>query len=143
MRRTGSKANSFSDIITHLDRLAGGLAANAADLPHLETHRTQLSALLDDVHAADKQQKEHKAAKQDLSRKLETLLVQGQKLATYLRAGVKQHFGAEGEKLVEFDMQPFRGRTRASAAAKQKQPQEPPATPGAPEAPEPTSPAKA
>jgi hypothetical protein len=54
---------------------------------------------------------------------------------------VKQHFGAEGEKLVEFDMQPFRGRARTSAAAKQQQ--EPPPIPGAPEAPEPTSPAKA
>jgi len=74
MRRTGSAANSFSDIITHLDRLAGGLAANAAALPHLETHRTQLAALLDDVQALDKQQKEHTAAKQDSSRKLEALL---------------------------------------------------------------------
>jgi len=139
MRRTGSAANSFSDIITHLDRLAGGLAANTADLPHLETHRVQLAALLDDVHALDKQQKEHTAAKQDTSRKLEALLAQGQRLSTFLRVGVKQNYGAESEKLVEFDMQPFRGRTHATP---QKASKDTSATPGAPQAPEPPSPAK-
>ena len=38
------------------------------------------------------------------------LLEEGLKLATFLRVGVRQHYGNRSEKLVEFGFQPFRSR---------------------------------
>lgn len=34
----------------------------------------------------------------------------GQRLATLMRKAVQQHYGAGSEKLVQFGVQPFRGR---------------------------------
>jgi len=63
------------------------------------------------------------AAKQESTRSLRELLVDGRKLATFLRGGVKQRYGDKSEKLVEFGLAPARPRTRASGEPK------PPATP--------------
>jgi hypothetical protein len=78
----------------------------------LEIPRAQFSTLLDKAHALVNQQKTHTAAKQDLTRQVEDLLKEGKKLATFLRVGVKQHYGNRNEKLVEFDVQPLRSRPR-------------------------------
>ena len=41
-------------------------------------------------------------------------MVQGRKLATYLRVGLKQNYGNRSEKLVEFGLQPLRIRHKAA-----------------------------
>ena len=65
------------------------------------------------------------ATKQDAKR-LQWLLAEGRKLATFLRGGVKQRYGDRSEKLVEFGLAPFR------AKAKAKTEQKPPVTPPPP-----------
>jgi len=115
MSLKGSAANSFADVVTHLDQLATGIAANAADLPHLEGHHSKLVTLLGNAHDLVAQQKTHTAAKQDLSRQIEAVLKQSKTVSSFLRAGLREHYGAQSEKLVEFDMQPFRLRGRAKA----------------------------
>lgn len=50
-------------------------------------------------------------------------------MATVLRVAIKEHYGPDSEKLVEFGIQPFRGVTRK------------PKTPPTPEAPAATLPA--
>ncbi len=111
----GSAANSFADIVTHLDQLSTGLAANATDLPHLDGHIVKLKSMLDNVNDLVAQQKTHTAAKQDLSRQIAAVLNESQKVSSFLRAGLREHYGAQSEKLVEFDMQPLRLRGRAKA----------------------------
>jgi hypothetical protein len=52
------------------------------------------------------------ASKQEASQKLASLLTDSLRLATVLRFELKQTYGPTSEKLVEFGIQPFRGRKR-------------------------------
>ncbi|MBW8877138.1 MAG: hypothetical protein JF614_19400 [Acidobacteria bacterium] len=90
------------------ERILVSLLANIADLPHLEAPRAKLQALLEEVRTLVTQQDLHAASKQQISQRLKTLLADGKKLSTFLRTGVKEHFGNRNEKLVEFGVQPFR-----------------------------------
>lgn len=40
----------------------------------------------------------------------------GETLVDFIRTGVRQHYGLDSDKLVEFGMQPNRGRSRAPKA---------------------------
>jgi hypothetical protein len=101
---------TYAEIVAGWRDLTSGLTTNEPDLTHLNAHRQLLLALMEQSTDLTAQQAVHTAAKQDVSRQIQDLLDQGQKLATYLRVGVKQHYGNRNEKLVEFGLQPFRGR---------------------------------
>lgn len=108
-----AKSNaSYAGIVTSWSKLAASLATNAGDLPHLEAHRQLLETLLEDAQALSSEQAQRTAEKQDVTKRLQDVLDQGQKLATFLRTGVRQHFGNRSEKLVEFGLQPFRSRSK-------------------------------
>jgi hypothetical protein len=62
------------------------------------------------------------ASKQEASQKLLSLLTDSLRLATVLRFELKQFYGPDSEKLVEFGIQPFRGRKRRNAASKAAEP---------------------
>ena len=110
MPHKSSNSKSFGEVTSHWGVLASGLKANAADLPHLEGHREQIEAILTQAQGLLAEQKSQTASKQDLTRRIETLVDQGTKIASFLRHGVKQHYGTRSEKLVEFDLLPFRGK---------------------------------
>jgi len=103
-------SRSFGSVATHWGQLSTGLTANAADLPHLETHRVQLEGIVTQASNLLSEQKALAAMKQDVSRRVEALLEEGTRLASFLRHGVRQHYGTRSEKLVEFDLLPFRGK---------------------------------
>jgi hypothetical protein len=88
------------------------VAANINELPHLEAQRAKLQAILEEFRSLTTQQDLHAAAKQQISQRMKVLLADGKKLATFLRTGIKEHFGNRNEKLVEFGIQPFRRRKR-------------------------------
>lgn len=110
------------------ERLLFALAANIKELPHLEAHRALLVAMLAQVQEISAQQAAMAASKQEATKRLRELFGEGRKLATFLRAGIRQHYGNRSEKLVEFDLQPFRARVRP-AEGPTKPPTVPPATP--------------
>lgn len=99
------------------ERLLTSMEANAQDFPHLEAQRGLLAAMLGQTRELLAQQATFTASKQEVTRRLQALLADGRKLATFLRAGVRQHYGNRAEKLVEFDLQPFRGRPRTQSLA--------------------------
>jgi hypothetical protein len=109
-------------------RLNVVMQANSADLPHLETSRLRLETLQGQGVDITKDQAAFKAGKQEKSQQLQAVIVEGTRLATFLRAAVKQHYGPTAEKLAEFGVQPFRGR-------KVKPAPEPAAGPPVPHAP--------
>lgn len=111
------------------ERLLERLEANIAELAHLEMPRLKLAAMLTEVREVAARQAALSAAKQEATKRLQELIADGRKLATFLRTGIREHYGTGAEKLVEFDLQPFRGRPRPAA--------EPP------KAPEPPAPAPA
>ena len=62
------------------------------------------------------QQSQLQAQKQEVSKQIKEKLAEGQRLATFLRAGLKQHYSHSSENLVEFGLQPLRKRSRGSKA---------------------------
>jgi len=114
MPHKSTNSKSFGDVTNSWGVLASGLKANAADLPHLDGHREQIEGILTQAQGLLAEQKSQTASKQDLTRRIEALVDQGTKIASFLRHGVKQHYGTRSEKLVEFDLLPFRGKPPAA-----------------------------
>ena len=108
MARETTNAGKLGD----LQRLVAKLSANSGDLPHLEASRVTLEGILAQAQEALGRQAAFTAGKQEATKQLQTLLVEGLRLANVLRLAVKQHFGIRSEKLAEFGLQPFRGRPR-------------------------------
>lgn len=111
MPRQTTYAGSLGD----LTRFSAALDANAADLPHLEGARVRLAQLLTQALEVAKQQAAVRASKQELSKEVRRLAIESERLATGLRSLLREHYGIRSEKLAEFGMQPFRGRTRKVA----------------------------
>lgn len=103
---------TYAGKIGDWQRLLEPITANSAELVHLEGSRTKLANLLAHAVAINKQQAAHRAAKQEQTVQLRTLIADGQRLANVLRAALKEHYGIRSEKLAEFGIQPFRGRNR-------------------------------
>lgn len=101
------------------------------DLAYLATQREKLSGLLDQAVEITHQQNALAARKQELSKQLQTIMLEGQRTATILRKSIAAHYGVRSEKLAEFGMQPFRGRPFAPRTKKPKPQPEAPDNSGA------------
>jgi hypothetical protein len=123
---------TYGKTLNGWQELSTSMAANSGDLPHLEAHRVRLAELLRQAQELTIQQAALMASKQEASKKILDVVLEGRKIATFLRAGVKQHYGNRAEKLVEFKMRPFRGRRRPTDA-------QPPTTASHPPAPAPST----
>jgi hypothetical protein len=97
-----------AEFLTEWEQLIATLTVNAAEIPHLEAPRLKLQAFLDDARSLMQDQDQHDAAKQAASQQLEVTMENGKKLATFVRTGIKEHYGNRSVKLVEFGIQPFR-----------------------------------
>jgi len=103
---------TYAGTLGDLERLIAALLANATDLPHLEGARLKLEQLLDPAQQTAQEQGALIASKQEASRRLIRLIGDGQRMATAVRKMLKAHYGLDAEKLAEFGIQPFRGRSR-------------------------------
>jgi hypothetical protein len=110
--KTMTRETTNAGKLGKLQKLSMALAANSGDLPHLQGSLTQLATLLTQAQEAAKQQAAFIAGKQEASKQLNTFMTEGERLATVLQLAVKQHYGIRAEKLAEFGLQPFRGRSR-------------------------------
>ena len=119
-----SKETTLKGKLGDLQRLLSPLAANSAELAHLEPARARFAELVAKAEAAADRQGFHTAAKQEASRQLQVLITEGLRMANVLNLGVKQHYGIRAEKLAEFGLQPFRGR-KSKPDAEEPQPSPP------------------
>ncbi len=110
-------------------RLLRPLANNTGDLPHLEGHRVRLETLLTRVEEIVTQQAALTAGKQELSKQLKELTVEGRKTAAFLKAGIRDHYGRASEKVVEYGLQPLRSKKTPPT----EEPHDPPTTETAPD----------
>jgi hypothetical protein len=113
-------------------RMATSLEANLAELAHLEVPRAKLVRLLGQAVEIHAEQAALRASKQDASKRLRSVLDEGQRLMTGLRQMLKDHYGPRAEKVAEFGLQPFRGRKTKKSAPEAPQPPAPPSAPTAP-----------
>lgn len=93
-------------------RLLTSLQVNQTELAHLEPHRAQMETLVGQAEDLFQSQASLVASKQDVTRQLAGLVSDCQRLATVLRFALKQYYGPGSEKLVEFGIQPYRGRKK-------------------------------
>ena len=121
-----------------LELRSQALAANIAEIPHLEVPRQMVNATLAEMKSLTAQQASLTAAKQGVTKRLAALSVEAQKLLTFVDVGVRQHYGNRSEKLVEFGQQPFRSQPRiklVEVSAKPEAPRPVPAEPAEPPVP--------
>ncbi len=93
-----------------LARFIAALLANAAELTHLEGLRVRIEAILAEAQGVVREHAALVASKQEASKRIRTLLTEGERLATAAGKILQQHYGLRSEKLAEFHLQPFRGR---------------------------------
>jgi hypothetical protein len=106
-----------------LQQFAASIAANIPELPHLEKSCLQFVSMVGSLQEVSKQQSALVASKQDTSKQFRDLLIECQRLASVLRAAIKQHYGIRSEKLAEYNLQPFRGRKLSEKRLSKKQPE--------------------
>jgi hypothetical protein len=116
------------------------LTANRAELPQMEVPLQRVDTVLTEMKDLAAQQASLAAAKQEITKRLRELNLEGQRLLTFVDAGIRAHYGTRSEKLVEFGQQPYRSQPRlkligedGKPVAKPRKspaaPPEPPATP--------------
>jgi|SRR6185436_5036311 len=131
-------ARPYAQAEKKMDLRNKAVAANAADLPHLELKRVRLEEVLGDVRGLTAEQASLTARKQEVSKSLAERMEEGNTLVAFIDVGVKQHYGKRSEKLAEFGLQPFRGRSRNGPESKRRKgkqkpaEEEPPAEPATP-----------
>ncbi len=125
-------------MLGQLVRFNAALAANSAELAHLEGMRTRLERLVNEAQVIAQQQAALVASKQEASKRLQTLLSEGLRSATGMERMLQEFYGARAEKLAEFGLQPFRGRPRRRKEQPEPQQPESPEEKSASEAPEET-----
>ncbi|HEV7504698.1 MAG TPA: hypothetical protein VGS07_07295 [Thermoanaerobaculia bacterium] len=108
---------TYSGVLGELGRLGSALSANAADLPHLEGPRGRLDQIYGEAQQVAQQQAALTATKQEASKRLKVLLVEGKRVANGLSRFLKEHYGTRSEKLTEFGLKPFRGRAPKAATS--------------------------
>lgn len=106
---------SFAQKVTKWEITTNAVAANAADLPHLEADRLELLGLLAEVMALGNQQIALQAQAQQALRDLDEKLRMGEAVVARLRAAVRAKYGYKSEKLTEFQLRPYRSRSRGTA----------------------------
>jgi len=125
-----SRPRRYLNFLNGWEQVNTAVEANAGDLPQLQAYLPRLQALLEQVRVMSAQQGVLTASKQEVSKTIRKLMRQGERLVDVLRTAAREHYGPDSEKLVEFGMQPFRGRSKAAAT---KPPDKPaPQTPEAP-----------
>jgi hypothetical protein len=103
---------TYAEFFKTAELVTKSLATHAEELSHLEVSRLKFDALFTQVKELSAEQADLTAKKQEVSKRLAALVLDGRELLTFLKVGVKQHFGKRAEKLVAFGMQPFRSRPR-------------------------------
>jgi hypothetical protein len=125
-RRETRKAAILGD----LQNLSVTMEANKDQLPHLEPFRLKLAGFVAQSLDLGKQQVALQASKQESSKQLKRVLIEGMSVANLVRTAVRDHFGPREEKIVEFGVQPFRGR-KVKPATEKPTPTTPPEPAGA------------
>jgi hypothetical protein len=110
-----ARETKYTGMIGDWQRLHGLVEANVAELPALEPFLAKLSAIQAQAQEVTNRQNAMRAAKQEASKEIRKLASQGNRLVALIRAALKEHYGISEEKLAEFGLQPFRGRSRKQA----------------------------
>jgi len=112
----------MSRVPLYMHRVAGwevtstGVALNQPQLQHLDGHRIQLQESTVQFKELSTQFNALTTSKQEVNKEMQALFRRMETLVAYLRTAVRQHYGKDSEKLIEFGVQPYRGKTPSPKA---------------------------
>ncbi|MES1244043.1 MAG: hypothetical protein ABUT39_20740 [Acidobacteriota bacterium] len=107
-----STSNSYAETVNGWVELLTALEQNSSDLPQLEVPRDRLETIVAQIRSFATEQAAMTASRQLATERVYYLLAQGRKLATVLRASVREYYGNRSQKIAEFGLQPLRPRSR-------------------------------
>jgi hypothetical protein len=122
-----ARLRRYLNCLNGWEEVGAAVEAHADQLPHMELVRPELMALLEQARDLVAQLNAATSRKQETYQLLKRVIRSGEGMVDVMRTAARQRFGPESETLVEFGVQPFRGRSRTPA----------PVTPN-PESPTPT-----
>jgi hypothetical protein len=93
------------------EQLLSAWEANPGDLGHIEEYRVELQDLVQRIRELSSEQDALNARKQQVTRDLDTAKERGRELAQLVRMGVHSRFGRQSPKLIEFGLQPRKGKS--------------------------------
>ena len=102
----------YAVILQKLELRSKALAANLKDIRHLADPLAKLDGMLKLLRQLLAEQSRLTARRQEISRRIEDLAINAQKLLTFVDVGVREHYGNRSEKLAEYGLQPFRSKPR-------------------------------
>jgi hypothetical protein len=106
----------YAVLVMERHMLDTSVALNAGELPQLEIPRARLGKMLDELQGLTAEQDALRARRQETTRRIQELLVQSGKVVHVIKTCLKEHYGHQSEKLVEFGIQPIRRRRRGKPA---------------------------
>jgi hypothetical protein len=121
-----ARLRRYLNCLNGWEEVGAAVEAHSAELPHMEMVRPELAGMLEEARELVAKLNALTASKQETYKKLRQLLRSGDALVDVMRTAARQRFGPESEILVEFGVQPFRGRSRSAAA---EEPDSPTPTP--------------
>ncbi|HVR99870.1 MAG TPA: hypothetical protein VMW27_24815 [Thermoanaerobaculia bacterium] len=105
--------SSFADFTGEWNQCMLAYDTNAEDLAHLRPQRDELGLVFNRAMTLSSRQDALRAELNQTTKDLNETMAQGKDLNSRLKAAVKGHYGAKSEKLIEFQMKPFRRRQKA------------------------------
>jgi cell shape-determining protein MreC len=102
--------SSYADFIANWFHLVTAVNANAEDLESLVEINVDLEAAAANARRLSNRRSALRAELTQNTKDLHVAMRTGRDMATRLRSGVRSQFGNRNEKLLEFNMRPFRGR---------------------------------
>lgn len=111
-----SREKTYAGMLGEWQKFLAAMDANP-DLASMAEWRNKLANLLAQGVEISQQQAAMAASKQERSKKLQTLLSEGNRLVTGMRKMIADRYGFRAEKLTEFGIPPFRSRPRKAKPA--------------------------
>jgi len=104
----------YMNRVTGWDLVVKAYSANEVDLMFYKPKHEALVVVRDRFRDLTAERAALSARKLEVTKEMRGLFQEGETLADALRTTVRQHYGLNSEKLVEFGMQPNRPRSRNS-----------------------------
>jgi hypothetical protein len=105
----------YMNTVNGWDRVDAAVTARGSEVPQLEVNLPALRQNSQRARALFAQQAAQTAAKQEVTRELNEVILEGNALVDFIKTGARAHYGKDSEELIAFGINPFRGKSRKAA----------------------------
>lgn len=109
-KKKKAKPRALADILQEWESMISAFDDHATELAPIDPHRVALAESILKVRAAKAVQDSHRGSRQAATQKLNAVVAEGQDRAIRMRRAVGAQLGPGTEQLVQFGIQPLRGR---------------------------------